>query len=171
MAISRGVPGSVPAPFNPVAAGPVAILIARPESDAFLGAWVDELGGSVNIYQSIDEVIASDTDYISSEGDPVTSPYVTGLSEVTNPEAAEGDQTVRYRYRKPDLAAAQVDLTVELREGYVDESTKGALIASQVHEDVPADVFIAGSFVLEPFESSLIVDYSDLYLRFVADAP
>ncbi len=168
MGRTRNVPSGFPGSFNPIVLpSPPSSQTARPDSDAFVGVWEDELGGAVDIYQSIDEVTPSDIDYVTSELDPSQSPYVASLSDVEPPVAASGDRTVRYRYRKGVSGAAVIDVTVELREGYVSEASPGALIASKIHEDVP-DAFIDGSFVIAA-EDDTISDYSDLYLRLVAD--
>ncbi len=169
MARGRSIPGAFPAPFNPIPAAPppAGPQFARPDGDAPIGAWEDELGGTVDIYQSIDEVTPSDVDYVTSEPDPIQSPYVVSLSDVESPVAASGDRTVRYRYRKGVPGAAVIDVTVELREGYVSEVSPGALIASKIHEDVP-DAFTDGSFVITA-EDDTISDYSDLYIRLVAN--
>jgi len=50
---------------------------ARPDADLSIGesAWEDEGGASTNLYQSIDEVVAADGDFVRSEISPSTSQY------------------------------------------------------------------------------------------------
>ena len=77
---------------------------------------------------------------------------------------------VRYRTRKDPSAGAQVDLVVELREGYVSEGTPGTLIATDTETDIPS-AFTTFSFTLTTGEAANITDYSDLFLRFVSNQP
>ena len=141
----------------------------RPDADTHIGAYEDELGGTSDIFEAIDEVSPSDSDYITSEFAPSDSPYVCHLSAVTDPNVSTG-HVVRYRARKDPSTGAQVDLTVELREGYVSEGSPGTLIASDVELDLPTS-FTTFTFALSGAEADAITDYSDLYLRFVADQP
>lgn len=142
---------------------------ARPSADTHLGNYEDELGGVTGIYQSIDEVTPNDTDYITSEFDPSSSPYVTKLTAVTDPNVHTG-HTVRYRARKNPSTGAQIDLVVELREGYVSEASQGTLIASDTQLNLPSS-FTTYSFTLSGVEAGNITDYTDLFLRFVANQP
>ena len=141
----------------------------RPSADTTIGNYEDELGGTTDIFQSIDETSPSDSDFITSEFAPSSSPYVTALSTVTDPNVSTG-HTVRYRARKDPSTGAQVDLTVELRQGYVSEGSQGTLIATDSQVDLPTS-FTTFSFVLSGGEADAITDYSDLFLRFVADQP
>ncbi len=50
------------------ASGVVGLSLLRPNGDIVLGGWTDKDGGTANIYQSIDETVASDVDYIQSPG-------------------------------------------------------------------------------------------------------
>lgn len=141
----------------------------RPNADASIGNWEDELGGTSDIFNSIDESSPNDSDYITSEFGPSSSPYAAALSAVTDPNVHTG-HTVRYRARKDPSAGAQIDLTVELREGYVSEGSPGTLIATDSQADLPTS-FTTFSFTLSTGEAATITDYSDLFLRFVADQP
>ncbi len=141
----------------------------RPSADTTIGAWEDELGGTASIFQSIDETSPNDSDFITSEFDPSASPYVTALTSVTDPNVSTG-HTVRYRARKDPSTGAQIDLTVELRQGYVSEGSPGTLIASEVQLDLPTS-FTTFALVLSGGEADSITDYSDLFLRFVANQP
>lgn len=140
---------------------------ARPDSDVNVGNWQDESGGTTSIFQSIDEATRSDTDYVTSETAPANSVYVCGLSNVTDPESSSS-HTVTYAYQKDPSGGSQVDLTVELRQGYVDEVTQGTLIASWSHANV-ANGFVEQTQTLSTAEADSITDYSDLSLRFVAN--
>jgi len=141
----------------------------RPSTDAHIGNWEDQLGGTSLIYQAIDEVSPSDSDYVTSEYAPANSPYVTKLSAVTDPNVTSGHY-IRFRTRKDPATGSQVDLTVELREGYVSEASQGTLIATTTIVNVP-NVFTEYFYLLSAIEAGNITDYSDLFLRFVANQP
>jgi hypothetical protein len=140
---------------------------ARPDADLNVGGFENEAAGTTNLFQSIDEAVASDSDFVVS--DPLTDPdvYVCSLSPLEDPLTSSG-HVVRYRYQKSASGGAQVNLTVELRQGYVDEGTQGTLIASQSHTDIPATP-TAGEFTLTAVEADAITNYADLALRFVSD--
>lgn len=139
---------------------------ARPETDALVGTWTDQDAGTTDLWSTIDEASANDADYVESEVAPAASPYVTFLSAVTDP-ASSADHSVHYRYAKDAAGGSQIDLDVELRQGYVDEGTPGTLIASNSHVNI-SDTWTDGSFTLSAGEADSITDYSDLALRFVA---
>jgi hypothetical protein len=140
---------------------------ARPDADLVDGAWIKSTGGNVDMYTMIDEAVADDTDYIESEVGPSASACGINLSDVSDPLSATG-HVVRYRYKKDAAGGAQIDITVQLRQGYVDEGTQGTLIHSEVHTDV-AETWTAGTFTLTAGEANSISDYNDLQLRFVAN--
>jgi hypothetical protein len=142
---------------------------ARPNADAHVGNFEDQAAGTTDIYQSIDEDTPSDSDYIVSPSEPSSEPYVCGLSTVTDPEAATG-HIVRYRYAKNVTGGNQIDLSVELREGYVSEVSQGTLIASWAHTDISATA-VTQAQTLSASEANAITDYADLFLRFVFDEP
>jgi len=140
----------------------------RPSTDTTNQSFVDQADGSTNIYTAIDEAIASDADYIKSALAPTSDVYVTKLTSLEDPQVSTG-HTVRYRYAKDAAGGAQIDLTVELRQGYVNEGTPGTLIATcGTHTDI-SDAWTAGSYALSGAEADNITNYADLFLRFVAN--
>jgi len=143
----------------------------RPSADTFNGdAWIEDgVGDNSALFDEIDESVADDADYVQSPITPTSDAYVTKLTAVTDPMVSTG-HTVRYRYGKNVAAGDQIDLTVQLRQGYVNEGSQGTLIHSEVHANVAA-AFVAGAFTLTGGEADTITDYSDLYLRFVANKP
>ncbi len=141
----------------------------RPSADTTIGAWEDELGGTADIFNSINETSPNDSDFITSEFAPSSSPYVTKLTSLTDPVLSTG-HTVRYRARKDPSAGSQIDLVVELRQGYVSEGSPGTLIATDTQVNLPTS-FTTFAFALSGGEADSITDYTDLYLRFVADQP
>ena len=139
----------------------------RPSTDTTREAWEEDDGTTASIFDQIDEAIADDGDYIRSAQVPTSDVYCTKLTSVTDPLQSTG-HIVRYRYGKDIAAGAQIDITVQLRQGYVDEGTQGTLIHSEVHTNV--GVFpIAGSFTLSGGEADSITNYADLFLRIVAN--
>lgn len=138
-------------------------------ADAYVGNWEDEGGATTNLYQSIDEASASDADYIQSEIGPSSSPCVVQLTSLSDPSVSTG-HTLNYRYAKSPGATAQIDLTVELRQGYTNEGSPGTLIATHTYTNISTTV-TAASETLTAGEADSITDYTDLYLRFVANAP
>lgn len=142
----------------------------RPSVDTLIGAFKDDGDGTIDIFQAIDEVTFNDADYVKSEKNPSASPYVTKLSTIEDPESSSG-HTVRFRYRKNAAGGTQIDLTVELREGYVNEGTPGTLIADSGLLANITETFTAGNFTLSGVEADSITDYTDLYLRFLTNSP
>jgi len=142
----------------------------RPSADTNNdGAWVDEAAGSVNLWDGIDEVTAEDTLFIESVSAPSAAPYVAALQDIVleDPVSSSG-HIVRYRYQKNASGGATIGLTVELRQGYVSEASQGTLIASSVEADI-GNGFVSDSFTLAGGEADAITDYTDLYIRIVAN--
>lgn len=144
---------------------------ARPDADVHDGSWVKFSGGNTDLYTMIDETSEDDADYVESEEAPSSSPVVVRLSDVTDPTVGHS-HVVRYRYRKHQ-SGNRLDITAQLRMGYVSEGSPGTLIREKTHEDVPSS-FVEGSFTLTAAETDNIrggTGYGDLFLRFVADQP
>jgi len=139
---------------------------ARPDADITDGTWTKGSGGAVDMFGEIDEVTASDTDYVQSEVAPATSAFAVNLGNVEDPQSSSG-HIVRYRYQKDAAAGAQIDLVVQLRQGYFSEGTQGTLIASATHTNIP-NGWTAGSFTLSGAEADNITNYNDLQLRLTA---
>lgn len=138
---------------------------ARPISDdAQIGSWLEEGDLAVNLYESVDEVTANDTDYVKSEdltGAGNTSVLVLNLGSVTDPGSSTG-HVLRVRARKQ--GTAQMDMTVELREAYVNEAGQGTLIATLTQSNL-STAFADFNITLTGPEADSITDYSDLQLR------
>lgn len=140
---------------------------ARPDADIVDGAWTKSSGGQVDMYTMIDEVSFDDADYVQSESAPASSAFAVNLSNVEDPVSSTG-HIIRYRYQKEAAGGAQIDLTVQLRQGYVSEVTQGALIHSEAHTNI-GNGWTAGTFTLSGAEADAITDYTDLQLRLVAN--
>lgn len=139
----------------------------RPSTDTTRESWEEDDGTTTAIWDQIDEVAADDADYIRSALVPTTDAYVTKLTTLTDPLQSTG-HIVRYRYGKDTAAGAQIDIVVQLRQGYVSEASQGTLIASATHTNV--GLFpIAGTFTLTGPEADAITNYDDLFLRITAN--
>ena len=135
---------------------------ARPDADVNIGNWTDESGGVSNLFQKINESIPDDAGYVQSEPNPAGSVAVFGLSDVTDPQDPAAP-TVRFRARKDNPGGADVQLLVEIREGYVDELNPGTIVQSFTVAQLP-DAFTDFQFDLD----FPIGDFTNLFLRLVA---
>ena len=138
----------------------------RPSIDTTLGGYTDQADGATSIFASIDEVAANDADYIQSALAPSNAAYVTKLTSLEDPQSSTG-HVVRYRYQKDAAGGAQINLTMELRQGYVSEGSPGTLIAQWVHTDIPS-AWTGQAQALSGAQADSITDYSSLFLRFVS---
>lgn len=139
----------------------------RPSTDTTRDNWETEAGGTTNIYQQIDETFANDSDYIRTVVAPTNDVFVTKLTTLEDPLASTG-HVVRYRYAKSAASGAQINLTVELRQGYVSEASQGTLIASWSHTNI-SETLTTAAQTLSGAEADAITNYTDLYLRFVGN--
>jgi len=129
------------------------VQVARPNADVTDGSWTNESGSAVNLYASIDEAVASDTDYIQSSlssGD--TCEF--SLSTLTDPQSASG-HTVYIRYKSN---SANCGVVVRLIQGTT-------IIAERTYSDIPTE-YTNINFTLSESEANSITDYSDLRIRF-----
>lgn len=140
---------------------------ARPSADTSIGGYKDQADGTTDIFQAIDEVSPSDADYIKSASAPSNAPYVTKLSSIEDPQSS-GGHVVRYRYAKSAAGGAQINLVVQLRQGYTSEGSPGTLIAEWTHNDI-SESFTTQNQTLSGAQADAITDYTDLYLRYVAN--
>ena len=123
----------------------------RPNADVTVNDWT-----TAPLWSSIDEAVASDTDFISSDTGTSNACEV-GLLDATDPLSSTG-HIVRYRYRKNAASGNARDITVSLYEG-------ATLIAEQTHTGI-SEVFTAGAFTLTATQADAIVNYNNLQLRF-----
>lgn len=140
----------------------------RPSTDTVNEGYTDQAAGSVNIWQAIDEVVASDADYIQSALTPTSDVYATKLTTLEDPISSTG-HIIRYRYRKDADVGDRIDLIVQLRQTYVSEVSQGTLITTITHADISGTGWIDGVINLTGAEADTITDYTNLYLRFVSN--
>jgi len=139
----------------------ISNLFARihPSSDESIGSWTDENELTVDIFNSINESVADDNDYIQSEDNPVSSVYRLKLESAIDP-GVNTDHRIRYRYKK-DSSSGNVDMVVRLKCGLT-------IIASWTHNNVSTS-WVTSTQLLSDAEADSITDYGDLYLEFQAD--
>ncbi len=134
---------------------------ARPDSDVTTGAWVP-IGGPATLFDTMNEVVASDTDFAESDSNPTFELMEVGLSNLDDPALSTG-HVLRYRYQKDSAAGAQIDLVVDLVQGTT-------VIATFTHLDIQPG-FITQAQALTAPQADAITDYTDLRIRFTADNP
>lgn len=139
----------------------------RPSTDTTRDNWEEDDGTTVNIFDQIDEVSFDDADFIRTVLAPTNDVYVTELTNLEDPVSSSG-HIVRYRYAKSAAGGAQIDLTVQLRQGYTNEGAPGTLIAQWVHTNI-SETVTAAAQTLSGAEADSITDYTSLFLRFVAN--
>lgn len=146
---------------------------ATPDADITDGAWVDQGASNVDLFSDISPGTpgsigsGDDTTYATSESAPSSSAAAFGLTTIEDPAVSTG-HIMRWRRQKSASGGSQIDLTVELRQGYVSEGTPGTLINSFSDTDLPA-AFATTTDTLTGGEADAITDYSDLQVRFVAN--
>ena len=143
----------------------------RPSADTNNpGSYTDQGGGSSNIYTTIDESVASDSDYIRTPTSPSSAVYVTKLTNLTDPVSSSG-HTIRVRAGTDQSSGGQqINLTVQLRQGYVNEGSPGTLIATLTQNNIAQGSFADYSYNLSGGEADAITDYTSLYYRIVMTA-
>lgn len=139
----------------------------RPSTDTTRDNWEEDDATTTNIFDQIDEAVTDDLDYIQTQLAPTNDVYVTKLTTLEDPVSSTG-HIVRWRHRKSAAAGAQIDLTVQLRQGYTNEGSPGTLIVGVTRTNI-SDSITADSITLSGGEADSITDYTDLYLRFVAN--
>jgi len=142
----------------------------RPSVDTLRDNWVEDDGTTTDIFDQIDEAIADDADYIKTQLTPTSDVYVTKLTTLEDP-ISSSNHIVRFRYRKDAAGGDAIDLITQLRQGYTNEGAMGTLIAAQTNADISGAGWVDGTFTLSGAEADAITDYTDLYLRFVANKP
>lgn len=140
----------------------------RPSTDTLRDNWEEDDGTTVDIFDQIDEVTADDLDFIRTVTAPTSDVYVTKLTSVEDPLSSTG-HIVRYRYGKEAAGGGQIDLTIQLRQGYVSEASQGTLIATVATLVNIGVVWIAGSYTLSAAEADAITNYADLFIRYVGN--
>ena len=143
---------------------------ALPNADTYNSSgYSDQTGLKTSLYTKVDESYATynDADFVRSPLGPASSVYVFKLNPVEDPVIHTG-HIIKYRYGKGIAGGGQIDLTVQLRQGYVNEGSPGTLIHSEAHTNI-SDSWTYGTFTLTAGEAATITNYSDLHVRLVAN--
>ena len=143
---------------------------ARPSADTNNVSFVNEANSAANLYLSIDESSANDSDYIVSAKNPANNVFVTKLSSVDDPLVDTG-HVITIRYKK-DVAvnAETIDLLVELWEEYANETSMGTHIVNQTFSNISSS-WTNSNITLSNTQAGTITDYANLALRFVFNKP
>lgn len=140
----------------------------RPSADAFNGDnWTNELGLTTNLFDSINESIPDASNFIDSPSAPSNLVYVCNLSSVPDPGIDTGMSLFAAMAKAP-IGAAQIDMTAELRQGYVNEGTQGTLICTITAANVGTS-FVIYQHDLTTTEASTITNFGNLFMRFTAN--
>lgn len=137
-----------------IPSAPVTTQKAVPTSDVSDGGWTNEVGSATDLWASVDETSASDTDYIQSSATPVNDPVTLGFGSLSTPQS--GTRTLRYRYKK-SLASGQVDLVADLMEG-------AGVVQTWTHTDISDSWTDAAQTV-----TGSVTNYANLRIRFTAN--
>ncbi|MGH7411825.1 MAG: hypothetical protein ACREJ6_12295 [Candidatus Methylomirabilis sp.] len=143
---------------------------ARPSADVAYINWGDHQGVPVDLWDELNEEAPDPSSFIQTIiAAPVNEHYVARLSALDDPGSDDG-HVLRIQARKQTVGGERLDLTAELRQGYLDEALQGDLIEG---------LFIAGlgetsevfELAIPPEDAAIITDYDDLYVRVVANQP
>lgn len=146
---------------------------STPSADITDGSWLNQAASATNIYLSLvpgtPGSIGSgdDTTYAESEANPSTSAFAVDMSTIEDPVSSTG-HILRWRRQKDAAGGGQIDLTVELRQGYTGEGSQGTLIDTNTDSNLSETVATTSS-TLTGGEADSITDYSDLQVRLVAN--
>lgn len=146
---------------------------AVPSADIVDGTWLNQAASATDIYLSIvpgtpgSIGAGDDTTYAESVANPTAAPYSFELSTIEDPASSSG-HILRWRRAKDAAGGGQIDLTVELRMGFVSEGSMGTLITTNADTDL-SDTEATTTDALSGGEADSITDYSDLQGRVVAD--
>lgn len=127
---------------------------ARPDSDIAAGNWTPNSGST--LYTQIDEVSASDSDFIQASSTETTA--TIGLSNVSDPGVSSG-HVVRYRAQKTTTPSGS--LTVRLFQGSTEIANQTPTLTTS---------WVLYTFTLSDAQANSITDYSDLRLQFTGSS-
>jgi hypothetical protein len=131
----------------------------RPDLDSADGNWTNQAGNNTDLFDSINETSASDSDYIRSGPNPANDICKLRLSDPTGAAPTE-PVDILYRYKK--TGAGAINLKVELIKG------ASTVIASVTHSNISSS-FADGALTLNTSQFTACGDFTDLYLQFTAN--
>ena len=148
--------------------------VLRPTVDTyrdngFPNEWVTHLNGTTSLYAEVDEAYNDTADFVKvwvgATADPIV---VFKLSSVPTPSLRTNHTLLFWCAYLSGAGTGNTGLTVQIREGYVNEGSPGTLIHSR---SIPNTSF-AGTTLQEfrdSWDGSAITDYSNLYVRLYCD--
>ena len=139
---------------------------ARPTSDTLVSSWTDSSGGATTIFNTLNEVVQDDADFIQSQLLPTSGLwYVTRLTSIGDP-LTSANHVVSYAYeRSTEAGGGTMDLEVELRQDYVSTVSPGTSIASWTHVTI-SSAWTSAVQTLSAAQADAITAYSSLFLVF-----
>ena len=139
---------------------------ARPTSDTLVSSWTDSSGGATTIFNTLNETVQDDADFIQSQLLPTSGLwYVTRLTSIGDP-LTSANNVVSYAYeRSTEAGGGTMDLEVELRQDYVSTASPGTSIASWTHVTI-SSAWTSAVQTLSAAQADAITAYSSLFLVF-----
>lgn len=143
---------------------------AIPDADLVDGTWLDEGAAAVDMWDGIAPGTpgsigaGDDSTFIESIANPSAEACAFGLSTIEDPASSTG-HIMRWRRAKDAAAGGQIDLTVEVRQGYTNEGSQGTLINGFADNDL-SETIATTSDTFTGGEADAITDYADLQSRF-----
>ncbi len=133
---------------------------ARPIADLDnTGVWTTE-----PLWSDIEEGGGGDGTVVVSDSSPVvTEPFTVDLATITDPAVSTG-HILRIRWAKNATGGGNKTIRIELREGYVNESTLGTLIATDDYS-INSLTLRTDATTMSAGEADTISDYADLQIR------
>jgi len=125
-------------------------------NDTLNSIWYDQNGGTIDIFQSIDEPSADDNDYIRTDDNPTAATYEGNVQPVEDPLRSDG-HILRLRHLKTGSRAATITATLFQAGGDV----------ASFQVSPTQDTAITTAYTLTGAEADSIVDYTRLKIRFV----
>jgi hypothetical protein len=119
------------------------------------GTWLNELGSESNLHLSVDETVASDTDYIYDTLPTNNNYYEFSLSDPSG-TPLDGDIVIFWR---GECIGTTMSVQVQLRQG-----TSTVIAQSSQTLQVGARTYY---YILTPAERSNITDWNNLRLRII----
>lgn len=141
----------------------IVYIRLRPDADDSISDWTNEAGGTVNLYTSIDEVTALDTDYIKSPSPPNGSAARFRLSDPTAGKTLVAPVDISYRYKKTSAVDQRLDVTIYQGSTPIASwyRTGAALTTS----------FQTATHTLTAPQLASITNFNNLYIEFSAGPP
>lgn len=136
---------------------------ARPIGDLDnTGSWTPDV--EATLWEELNDGASPDGNNVVSDTTPVvTEPFTVDLGTITDPVSSTG-HILRIRWAKNSGGGGSKTIRIELREGYVNESTLGSLRATDDYS-INSTTLTTDATALSGAEADSISDYSDLQIR------